>query len=473
MLSVAPVRSASGAASYFAQDNYYTVEGSSEASLWAGEGARDLGLSGEVGKESFEAILNGELPTGEKVAQVENRRAGIDLTFSMPKSASVMAYVAGDRRILTANMTAVQATMVWVEKNLAEGRKDVEGRKVPVATGNLVYALFEHDTSRALDPQGHVHAVIANLTKMLDGQWQALHADKIWSNNSVIGAIYHAFLRAEIEKLGYILDLKGKHGTFEIAGVPKAVLEAFSQRRATILEKVAGLDLTSHKARDQITINSRAPKLNVSDRPALVQGWKDKAEGLGFTGKELADAALARAGVIQAEGPLERGYRAVKDAVETAMAKLGSLLGHDDPLVDHRLARIVQTPAAGRAQLVVASAVRIHSEREAAFEQHKIAKTALDLGLKGVTIEHVERRIEQLVDKGLLLRGVGRASDMVTTRDALQTEEKILALMEAGNGKAIPMLDSAAAPARLQEVSEKPLNPGQLASATLIIASSG
>ncbi|WP_176599268.1 MULTISPECIES: MobF family relaxase [Sphingobium] len=472
MLSVAPVRSASGAASYFAQDNFYTVEGSSEVSLWAGEGARNLGLAGDVGKESFEAILNGELPSGENVARHENRRAGIDLTFSMPKSASVMAYVARDRRILAANMTAVQASMAWVEKNLAEGRKDVEGRKVPVATGNLVYALFEHDTSRALDPQGHIHAVIANLTKMPDGKWQALHADKIWSHNSVIGAIYHAFLRGEIEKLGYSLDLKGKHGTFEIAGVPKAVLEAFSQRSAHIREKAAELGVTSHKARDQITINSRDPKLNVADRPALVKGWKDKAEGLGFTGKELVDAALARAGVIQAEGPLERGYRAVKDAVENAMIKLGALLGHDDPLVDHRIARIVQTPAAGRAQLVVASAARIHSEREAAFEQHKIAKTALDLGLKGVTIEHVERRIEELVDKGLLLRGVGRASDMVTTRDALQTEEKILALMEAGNGKAIPMLDSAAAPARLQEVSEKPLNPGQLASATLIIASS-
>ncbi|MBL7395885.1 relaxase domain-containing protein, partial [Escherichia coli] len=92
------------------------------------------------------------------------------------------AYVAGDTRVLAANMVAVQKTMAWVEKNLAEGRKDVEGRKVPVPTGKLVYALFQHDTSRALDPQAHVHSVIANLTQMPDGKWQALHADKIWSN---------------------------------------------------------------------------------------------------------------------------------------------------------------------------------------------------------------------------------------------------------------------------------------------------
>nr|WP_237234907.1 relaxase domain-containing protein [Sphingobium sp. EP60837] len=49
-------------------------------------------------------------------------------------------------------------------------------------TGNLVYALFEHDTSRALDPQGHVHAVIANLTQMPDGKWQALHNRAIWKS---------------------------------------------------------------------------------------------------------------------------------------------------------------------------------------------------------------------------------------------------------------------------------------------------
>ena len=241
MLSIAPVRSAAGAANYFAKDDYYTVEGSSEVSLWAGEGATDLGLSGEVTKDGFEAILNGSLPDGEAVAQVENRRAGFDLTFSMPKSASVMAYVAGDKRILAANMAAVAKTMAWVEKNLAEGRRDVEGRKVPVQTGNLVYALFQHDTSRALDPQGHIHAVIANLTRMPGGKWQALHADKLWSRNTVIGAIYHAHLRGELERLGYSLDMKGKHGTFEIAGVPKAVLAEFSQRRAEILERATHL----------------------------------------------------------------------------------------------------------------------------------------------------------------------------------------------------------------------------------------
>ena len=475
MLSVAAVRSASGAANYFAKDDYYTVEGSSEASLWAGEGAADLGLSGEVTKDSFEAILNGLLPSGEGVAQVESRRAGLDLTFSMPKSASVLAYVAGDKRILAANMTAVAKTMAWVEKNLAEGRRDIEGRKVPVQTGNLVYALFQHDTSRALDPQGHVHAVIANLTRMPGGKWQALHADKIWSRNSVIGAIYHAHLRGELERLGYSLDLKGKHGTFEIAGIPKRVLAEFSQRRAEILERATKLGIRSPEGLREITKRSRDAKLGVEDRAALKKDWVDRAAALGFDGKALVEAAQARSAFAPTDTIFEKGYRAIVDAIDAARQRLGGVLRPHDPLVDTGLGRAVTSPDAARTQLAVASAVRILGEREAAWPVHMLAKTALDLGLKGVTIDGVERRIEMLVDRQQLILGIASAADrtgrMVTTREALQTEEKILGAVEKGRGLASPILSADVAAARLQEAAERPLNPGQLAAATMILSS--
>ncbi|MCB2079192.1 MAG: relaxase domain-containing protein, partial [Novosphingobium sp.] len=91
MHSIAPVRSAGGAADYFANDNYYTAQENAEGMVWGGEGARLLGLEGEVDRDAFEAILAGRLPSGEMVGQVEGRRLGLDLTFSMPKSASILA----------------------------------------------------------------------------------------------------------------------------------------------------------------------------------------------------------------------------------------------------------------------------------------------------------------------------------------------------------------------------------------------
>ncbi|SEK02244.1 conjugative relaxase domain-containing protein, TrwC/TraI family [Sphingobium sp. AP50] len=475
MLSIAPVRSAAGAANYFAKDNYYTVEGSSEVSIWAGEGAQELGLTGQVTKDAFERTLNGILPDGTGVAQVENRQSGTDLTFSMPKSASIMAYVAGDRRILAANMSAVQSTMKWVERNLAEGRRDIDGRKVPIRTGNLVYALFEHDTSRALDPQGHIHAVVANLTRMPNGTWQALHNRAIWKANSVIGAIYHAALRNELEKLGYVIDMKGKHGAFEVAGVPKNIIDAFSQRRETILGRAAELGIVSHSGRDSITIRTRNPKLNVEDRIALGRGWKEKAAGLGFTGQDLLSMAQTRSTQERAQGVLHRGYHGIKEVIVTTLDKLSGILGPDDPLVDRGLARMMVAPSAARAQFAVASAVRIHAEREAAFKIIDLAKTALDLGLKGVTIDHVDRRLATLTQRGMLIPGVGRESDgtisMVTTKEALATEEKILGLVEAGRGASIPIVAAVEASARLQGASDHELNAGQLGAARLVVSS--
>ena len=120
MLSVATVRSAKGAAAYFAADNYYTAGEAETSGEWFGKGAEALGLSGKVDKETFEALLKGSLPDGVQVGSVERHRAGIDLTFSMPKSWSLLALVGGDRRIVDAYRAAVKETLAFYERQSAE-----------------------------------------------------------------------------------------------------------------------------------------------------------------------------------------------------------------------------------------------------------------------------------------------------------------------------------------------------------------
>lgn len=484
MHSIASVRSASGAANYFTKDDfvsgeYYTDEKAGDVSMWGGEGAAGAGLIGAVSQEAFSKALGGELPSGEKVIdQREGRRPGYDLTFSAPKSVSVMAYIAGDKRILGPNgahTKAVEQTMAWIEKSLAETRVTKDGKTETVKTGNLVYALFQHDTSRSRDPQAHIHAIVANMTKGPDGQLHALHADKIWSNNSVIGAIYHAYLRNEMEKIGYKVELTGKHGTFEIAGVPKVVLETFSKRHADITHTAEKLGIVSAQGRRSITARTRDPKLNIEDREGLQKDWINEAAAVGFNGKELLAAAEQAAKGYENAGPLERGYHAIAEAVRTARETVSGLLRSPDPLVDRGFVRLAQSTGQANAQLAVASSIRIHGQREAAFDTNRVAKTALDLGLKGVTIDHVDARIEQLIGKGKLLPGQirheGKLVDAVTTPEALKTEETILAMVEAGKGRATPVIAAADAPARLQAASTHGLNPGQLAAATLLLSS--
>lgn len=483
MHSIAAVRSSGGAADYFANDNYYTAEESAEAGVWAGEGARALGLEGAVARDAFEGVLNGHLPDGDKVGQVEGRRLGLDLTFSMPKSASILALVSGDQRILDAHMAAVRSTMSQlVEKQLAEARNYERNRNgEPEKTGNLVYALFAHDTSRALDPQGHIHAVVANLTRDLKGDWKALWNGEIWKNNTTIGQFYHAAFRAQLQKLGYETEASGKHGAFEIKGVPAALIKAFSTRANEIEAKIAETGATRLATKKQITLYTRDPKLEVGDRAALVAGWQARAAELGFDGKPLIAEAMARAATQARPTLRETASQAFAEVAERISAAMRS----PSELAVSGPAALFLSAETIKAQHATASAIRHLSEREAAFSPHAILSAALGFQIKGLEGEAVVARIGELVRDGHLIPGKSERldghTDLVTTPAALAREQQILERIDAGVGKGRAFMPPDLAMARLQEAARAlgierarddgwQLNAGQLAAGVAVLS---
>ncbi len=485
MHSIAPVRSAGGAADYFANDNYYTAEENAESGVWGGEGARLLGLVGEVGRDAFEAILGGRLPSGQMVGQVEGRRLGLDLTFSMPKSASILALVTGDKRILDAHLSAVKSTMSeLVEKRLAEARNYERNRNgEPEKTGNLVYALFAHDTSRALDPQGHVHAVVANLTRDLKGNWKALWNGEIWKNNTTIGQFYHAAFRARLQAIGYETESTAKHGAFEIKGVPAAVIKAFSTRTAEIEAKIAETGATRLATKKQITLYTRDPKLDVADRQALVEGWQARAAELGFDGKPLVAEAQERAAALARPTMRETASAAFAEVA----TRINAALRAPSDLAVSGPAALFLSAGTIKAQHATASAIRHLSEREAAFSPHAILSAALGFQIKGLEGEAVIERIGQLIDSGHLISGKsGRLDghfDLVTTPEALAREQQILDRIDAGAGKGCAFMAPDVAVERLQQAARKlgreragaedwQLNSGQLAAGVAVLSGS-
>lgn len=475
MLSVASVGSAGGAANYFAKDDYYVGDGPAELSEWGGKGAEALGLNGPVSKDDFEKVLDGKLPDGTVVNAHEKRQAGTDLTFSMPKSASLLAQLGGDRRILQAQDKAVKSVMTYLEKHFAETRDYSRNSKgEPVRTGNLVYALFQHDTSRKLDPQNHTHAVIAAITQNKEGKWRALHNVEIWKNNSVLGSIYNAALRTHLEKLGYQTELTGKHGQFEIKGVSREVIEAFSQRSQEIQAKAKELGVSTPQGRDAVVVNTRDPKLNADDKEALRAEWKERAEGLGFNAKELVEAAKARA----QDGP-EKALgqpSAVKEVLKSVRDTARIYTRPSDELTTNGLKRVGLTPTQLRTEMATASAVRIIGERETSWTKGELIKTALDVGLKGVTAEGVEERMDALIEKGKMLEGAStrldKAVDKYTTPEHQMIERAALKNVDIGKGASPGMIEAAEAPGRLQAVAgEHQLNAEQIAAGTLALSS--
>ena len=476
MLSVALVRSAGGAANYFAADNYYTRADADRSGEWLGEGAARLGLEGGVDPKIFEALLRGELPTGERVGGgTRAHRAGVDLTFSMPKTWSLIALVGGDRRILEAYREAVKETLGWAERNAAHARIEVGGREKIVPTGNLVVALFQHDTNRNQEPNAHFHAVVANVTQTVDGKWRALRNDKLWSYNTLLNAMTMAHFRGSVEKLGYETGPVLKHGNFEAAGIPRDIVMAFSSRRREILDQAAQMRHRGPKVMDAATLMTRAAKPGIEDRTALVEGWRQVGRDVGMDFTDLIARANARAAKdIGMTGLIADSVRQLSVRGREWIATFTKAIGgrENDPLLPPYLARKEKDEIA--AAHAVASAVRHLSEREAAFTLTDIYKAALDFGLP-TTMAKVEARTQRLIENGNLLRGDGDNHGIVTTMDALAIEERIIAQADAGRGTVQPVLAPEVAVKRLQEHAQASyglrLNVGQEAAGRLLLSS--
>lgn len=296
MLSVGNVASASGASNYYTnKDNYYFLGESSTE--WFGKGAEKLGLSGSVSKQDFESVLKGELQDGSSLAYMRNgvnhHQAGKDLTFSAPKSVSILALVGNEKGLITAHQDAVKKTLSEIE-TMVSTRSMVDGIPIFTKTENMVASLFMHDTSRNLDPQLHTHAIVANATfNPESGKWQTLSSDRatnqgftelVWDNQVSFGALYRQFLREEVEKQGYQVEYSGKNGLWEIKGFPPEVIKEFSSRSQEIKEAISP-DATA-KEKTITTLNTRQVK-NFENMEAIKQGWQQKFAESGVTVESL------------------------------------------------------------------------------------------------------------------------------------------------------------------------------------------
>ncbi|EEW7014317.1 conjugative relaxase, partial [Escherichia coli] len=327
MLSFSVVKSAGSAGNYYTdKDNYYVLGSMGER--WAGQGAEQLGLQGSVDKDIFTRLLEGRLPDGADLSRMQDgsnkHRPGYDLTFSAPKSVSMMAMLGGDKRLIDAHNQAVDFAVRQVEA-LASTRVMTDGQSETVLTGNLVMALFNHDTSRDQDPQLHTHVVVANVTQH-NGEWKTLSSDKVGktgfsenvlANRIAFGKIYQSELRQRVEALGYETEVVGKHGMWEMPGVP---VEAFSGRSQAIREAV-GED-ASLKSRDVAALDTRKSKQHVDPEVRMAE-WMQTLKETGFDIRAYRDAADQRAEIrTQVPGPASQDGPDVQQAVTQAIAGL-------------------------------------------------------------------------------------------------------------------------------------------------------
>lgn len=429
--SVSALSSAGQAASYYEADDYYAVGGMAP-SEWFGEAAEKLGLSGEVDREQFAELLEGRV-AGQQLGTTRDgkveHRPGWDITLSAPKSVSIMAEVAGDKRLIKAHGVAVKVALAHVEKHMAATRIRQGGEVRREVTGNLAIATFRHATSRAQDPQLHTHGVVINATQDKDGNWRSLEPRAFYQLQKEIGAIYRQELAHGVAALGYRIEA-GKDSLFEITGVPEKAINALSQRTAAIDARLAERGTSRAEAsaaeKQVAALDTREAKGH-ADHRSLRADWRATADAHGFD-KAARDRLIADA--------RERA----KSSEATASPEL--------------LAR----------QAVAWAAAKL-SEREAVFSASTLAREAGEFAFGKAGHDAIRAAIAEAGKRGELVprtfldrRGAEFAG--FTTPQAIETERTMLRLEEEGRGNAKPLANTVAAARTIERAARQSARSG-------------
>jgi conjugative relaxase-like TrwC/TraI family protein len=386
MLRIFQTRSVEAAKSYYAiglnEGDYYSQEGQG---FWRGKAAGMLGLHGMVERDQFDALCENRRPdSGEKLNPREDldRKVGYDMTFSAPKSVSIMYEILGDGRILNIFQKAVHETMQSIEAD-AHVRVRKGGVISQRRTGNLVWAEFTHHTSRPVDglsdPSLHCHCYCFNTS--FDGEENRFKSGEFFHikrDAPYYEAVFHSKLAMGLRQLGY--GIEGKRLGFEIMGIGEVNLRQFSRRAQEIEQMAELLGISGNdKAKDSLAAKTRVSKANALKGEAMRQEWRQR---------------------------LDRESLAYQEH----FGKCSSVAG----------------------EKAIAMAIEAGLERQSVIQHRRLLAQALKFSLGSSSVEEIHAKMSERSD---LICHERNGAIHTTTEAVLQEEREVIAFLERTQGQ--------------------------------------
>ena len=251
MLRFTPIDNARQAEHYYSKsDGGYYLQADDLHREWGGQGAAMLGLLGAPDYEQFKRLIHGLDPrTGEQLTAklIEDRVPGWDVTASVPKGVTT-ALERGDERIRDVIWAASRKAMAELEE-LATTRVRKGGKHEDRLTQNLVWFATEHPETRPTKEDGmpdwdrHIHFVVFNETfDPVEQEWKAVKFRPIMDLRKWFSTRFDMYVSRGLTDLGYEIETKyrsdgsggRKYYSWDINGIPDAVLKNFSRRSAEV-----------------------------------------------------------------------------------------------------------------------------------------------------------------------------------------------------------------------------------------------
>jgi conjugative relaxase-like TrwC/TraI family protein len=259
--------------------DYYN-DSSEAPGKWFGAGAEELGLEGTIDDRGiFKKIFQGFNKQGEKLVQnagSNDRRHALDLTFSAPKSFSVLWGIADEehrKRLELIERKAVESTLEEVADHVftRRGKGGVVKEKC-----KIVFALFAHSTSRAEEPQRHTHCLLMNVGVREDGKTSSLETANIYRMKNTLGALYRSEL-ARLLKQEYQLEFERVKNSVELLGRDENLCDFFSSRSKKIEQHLKEYGVADTAAnRERACLFNRESKQKISQRENFIR-WQEQA----------------------------------------------------------------------------------------------------------------------------------------------------------------------------------------------------
>jgi conjugative relaxase-like TrwC/TraI family protein len=210
-------------------------------------GALGLSVDRPVARGELRALMQGVSPVdGSAIRQVGSdgsRVAGIDMTFSPPKTVSALWATSSDYRraqIEVAHTRAVRSALERTEREVELVRRKSDGVVRFETAHGLLAAEFTHTSSRLAqdqeaggvpDPQLHSHVLVL-AAERTDGQLAAVESRQLYRAARENGAWYRSELAANLGDLGLEVERRTGKGEryFEVRGVSMELAERWSTR---------------------------------------------------------------------------------------------------------------------------------------------------------------------------------------------------------------------------------------------------
>ena len=333
---------------------------------WFGRAADGLGLEGAVEPDRLRSALDGRNPaSGQRLRSDRATVVGFDLTFSAPKSASVVFGLGGEevaRHVVAAHVEGVRGALTYIEAHALSARRGSGEDREVVATTGLVAATFTHGVNRNLDPHLHTHAVLANMVHGSDGRWSACDHRGLFAHRAAASAVYESHLRARLSARLGVRWAEAPGLRAEIAGVSPLLLGEFSSRGADVRRHMAEHGAHSARGARIAWAATRPQKRGGLDFAELSSQWERRAEAFGRPRVEMASLLGRRSAREPAQTVDEHRFGATLSLAPDGAARrrdvvaafgTAALHGADEHSVD-RLTQLWTPTPSGSVQVGVA-----------------------------------------------------------------------------------------------------------------------